>query len=285
MIIKLALKISLVSFIIILIISCELINPKEKIPAWVHIESIQVAGGDSSYSFSDAWVNVDGELVGIYELPTSFPILTTGKHNIIIRAGIKQNGISASRTYYPFMTKYEINATLNEQETLELDTIFVEKEENLEIWEENFDASGIKFEKPQNSLSDTIIQFNDEGFQDKCGQITIDEDRSFFEAYSSDKFIIDKESEIYCELNYKASQGFYIGLVFNYFGGDVEQKTIIYIRKSENWNKMYIELTDYIYAKIGNIVDYQLFIGANLENINEPGIIKIDNFRKIEWGQ
>src|SRR3954471_3898254 len=79
-------------------------NKEEPIPVYVHIEKISlvanpdgfvnsVTGDEGSLSskISDAWVYVDEQLVGCFELPVTFPVLAEGTHTVKIRAGIKVN--------------------------------------------------------------------------------------------------------------------------------------------------------------------------------------------------
>lgn len=83
-------------FIISSLISCK---KTDLVPSYIHIEKIDVSTvyelyGSDSHKITDAWVYVDGDLQGIYELPATFPILATGQHTIMVRPGIKLNGIA-----------------------------------------------------------------------------------------------------------------------------------------------------------------------------------------------
>ena len=43
---------------------------------------------------------MDGTFLGAFELPSTIPILADGEHNFSIYAGVKANGISATRIRY-----------------------------------------------------------------------------------------------------------------------------------------------------------------------------------------
>ena len=85
-------------FSVILITGCEPKNDDELVPSYLHIDKIDVTSnyqqGTSSSKITDAWVYLDGTLIGSFELPATIPILTEGKQNITIYGGIKLNGIS-----------------------------------------------------------------------------------------------------------------------------------------------------------------------------------------------
>src|ERR1051326_8915965 len=77
--------------------SCSIFDTSEKIPAYIHIDKIAFIPASASWQsptsvkITDAWVYIDGQLVGAYELPCTFPVQCEGTHNILVEAGIKQN--------------------------------------------------------------------------------------------------------------------------------------------------------------------------------------------------
>ncbi len=99
-------------FIFALLGACELYNPTEPIPAYIHIDKIGLttsadgSQGSNSSKITDAWVYIDERLIGCFELPVTFPVLYEGSHQLKIRAGIKVNGIAATRAPYPFYEAY-----------------------------------------------------------------------------------------------------------------------------------------------------------------------------------
>ena len=89
--------------------SCNKIQGPQKVPSYIHIESIGVDSltdyftyGANTSKIADAWVYVDDQLIGAYELPTTFPVLKKGPHKVAIYGGIKVDGRSDTRDRYPF---------------------------------------------------------------------------------------------------------------------------------------------------------------------------------------
>ena len=90
---------------------CDIINPSEKIPAYLHIDSFTLKGsydsfGTLSHAITDVWVIIDNEFIGAYELPADIPVLKEGKKSMVLKAGIKENGITNTRLPYPFYDGY-----------------------------------------------------------------------------------------------------------------------------------------------------------------------------------
>src|ERR1035437_8120947 len=111
--------------LVVTIVSCEIYNPAEPIPAYIHINKITLAKnlsgfpnsstgdeGSLSNKITDAWVYIDEQLIGCFELPITFPVLSEGIHQVRIRAGIKINGIAATRAPYPFYNDFTQTITL-----------------------------------------------------------------------------------------------------------------------------------------------------------------------------
>jgi len=95
-----------------LLSSCDIINPDEQIPAYISIESIQLTqnpnadAGSLSSDISDAWVLIDDNNIGVYELPAKIPVLEDGIHKITIGPGIVFNGQEQNRELYLFYEGY-----------------------------------------------------------------------------------------------------------------------------------------------------------------------------------
>jgi len=104
-------------FLLLMASACNIINPAEPVPSYVHIEKINLSTtyspeGSNSSKIADAWVYMDGSLLGCFELPVTFPVIGTGTHSFTIKPGIKVNGIAATRAPYPFFNSYDKIVTL-----------------------------------------------------------------------------------------------------------------------------------------------------------------------------
>ena len=74
-------------------------------------------------NITDAWVYLNDNLQGVYELPANFPVLAKGNQTLRVKAGIKLNGISSTRSPYPFYESFIDTIDLKLNETIIIDSI------------------------------------------------------------------------------------------------------------------------------------------------------------------
>jgi len=110
-------------FISILSVSCNVINKEEAIPAFINIEEYHLNPGDlgsAHHNISDAWLSVNGEFIGVFELPATIPVLTEGPATIRISPGIKNFGQANDRQDYKLIEDFVLNTTLVPEEIISL---------------------------------------------------------------------------------------------------------------------------------------------------------------------
>ncbi len=231
-----------------MVASCSLFDRPEEIPAYIRINGISLstdllAEGSASHKIVDAWIYVDNELIGAFELPATIPVLTTnGSHSIRVKAGIKINGISALRIPYPFYNYYEVTDILTAGEITTLTPAITYRSSATFAWKENFDGIGHTFNDTITSavlLQDAANVF--EGIY--SGHVHLNTDTFACEIQSSAGFSIPSDGrEVFLELNYKSDQTFNVGVVTN----ASDHRLSLVINKSATWNKIYINLTNEI---------------------------------------
>jgi len=105
-------------FLVSLSTSCRKFDGDQTIPAFIRIDTISLTSdyfteGANTHNISDAWVYVNDQIIGAFELPALIPVLAKGTNKLEIRPGIKLNGISSTRApypfYKPFITQYDVN--------------------------------------------------------------------------------------------------------------------------------------------------------------------------------
>jgi hypothetical protein len=93
----------------ILLSGCEPKDDPDLVPSYLHIEKIDLnstySQGTASANITDAWVYIDDKLIGSFELPATIPILTHGKQNLVVRAGVKLNGYQQPEALIHFILK------------------------------------------------------------------------------------------------------------------------------------------------------------------------------------
>ena len=118
----------LLFFSIILLASCVKNNPDPswlEVNEWTLLSNAGLSGseGELTHNFSEAWLYVNDEIIGVFEVPFRIPILKSGSVNIKIYPTVKNNGISATKKIYPFMEVFEVNTELIQNQTVTLSPI------------------------------------------------------------------------------------------------------------------------------------------------------------------
>ena len=260
------------------IISCQ----KEDIdatstPAYLEINNITLDDGTPLPSVTDAWVYVNDQLQGVYELPAKFPVLEEGVQTLRLRAGIKANGIASNRIYYPFYNSYfeDVNFTPNETRIISPTTNYLE---NAKFEEEDFEGNSEKL---------AITPISDVNYE----KLTENSNSFAFASLSSDTLftfeIASEELEnlpqagapVFLELDYKCNTRFLVGVYINY-PQSVVQKDLLWISPKEDWNKIYVNLTSTISEGIG-ATSFKVFVGMKRDPELDENKLSFDNFKVV----
>ena len=272
------------------LVSCDTLKPENEIPSYIHIQEINLnttysQEGSNSQKITEAWVYIDEQQIGVFELPATFPVLYSGKHKIKIFAGVKMNGIAATRIYYPFYKPYEqeIDLELTKTDTIRATVNYYPNTQFTFL--EDFEAAGIKLEKT--SLSDTgIYQVGGSNvvFEGNySGGIFFDQNHTNASISSLylNPFIKPSNSPVFLEMNYKNNQKFNVGIIIKY-PNNSEPNDFFTLNPSENWNKIYLNLTEEINNYPGS-TGYYLYIRALKEENNAAPAIFIDNLKVVQF--
>ncbi len=233
---------------LMIISGCELINPDETIPSYIYLKDFTFSCADGqgypSEKILDGWVYANGVFIGAYELPATIPVLSSGPTEILVYAGIKENGISGVGMIYPFYSAYSVTADLTELETdtlspactykpaASLDFIYLEDfeignsldgVENEAIWTKTFADQNV-FEGSASGAA-TLIGENDT-FHIKSGNL---------EFPTQDKLL-------FLEIDYKCDINYQVWINCNTGAGGTITSSVLTVTAKENWNKIYVNL-------------------------------------------
>lgn len=276
-----------IGFLSVVIAGCD---PEEQIPAYLTIDSISVKNlnyasqGTANHNIKDAWVYIDNQLLGVFELPARFPVLAEGSHSVLIGAGILENGISATRVRYPLYTSYEVAAFFKAGETITLpDPVELNYFPTLSYsWYEDFEGNTFSFDSVSGSQAGFIPFNSDMPFEGNfSGKFKLTEAASYFEGSCTSELIdINGFSSAWVELNYKAEQPFSVGLKVKLPNGTVTSNYVSTVNRSDKWNKIYINVSDVV-GRNQSAVNFKVYIAANLEQGRTESVIYVDNIKLI----
>ena len=249
----------------------------QSIPSYINIQEI-ILDENSTEKITDAWIYIDDQLQGIYELPANFPLLINGNHKLRVKAGIKDNGIAGTRIPYPFYSSYIID---NQEFTPKMELLINPVVSYLESTitdqnPENFDGNGL------NLVVDTLtFSINNEyPIDGNYGIIKLTDSIYTSEVVTNEFFDLPQAgAPVYLELDYRSDTRFLIGAYAN-FPQTVLQKDLLWINPKEDWNKIYVNLTTLVSESIG--VDFfKIFIKIQRDFSLDSNNIYFDNIKLV----
>lgn len=293
-----------VSFLAVLFSSCKKFEGGQTVPAYIRIDTLGLSCDYSTYganthAFIDAWVYVDDNVVGCFELPATIPVLKEGFHKVSVYPGIARDGIKDLRAPYPFMAPVEYSSVnLVRDSVVNLFPIFnyYPNGDNLHVrWKEDFDAGMISIQST--SQSDTnlfrvggpLAWHDPDGVHSTySGKVVLTSDTMQFCIATNEEFKDLPTTGAACmlEMDYKCSDTCAVGLFYmlNY---TVTQLQIIRLRPTgtsgvepERWNKIYINLGPYLVDN-EDAEYFKLYISSWYDRNDGPQYFYYDNLKII----
>ena len=279
--------------------SCIKNNPD---PSWIQVNEWQLTVNPSSQNptgvltenITDAWVFINNEVVGVFEVPFKIPVLVEGSSKILIYPAIQNNGISATKKIYPFLKPYEVNTNLVQNEILTIDPT-TQYYDAVDFWVEDFEDATIDIVDGPSSLIN-LERTNDISVLDNnineafFGRITIDQTNNLWVgstvANNTGSIVMNlpKGQEVYLEIDYHNTNRLLTGvLAINSLGEATDNPNIQLNPQSESdvhWKKIYIDLREIVSGSVS--ADYFEFSFQSLLDEGETsGVVNIDNIKAV----
>jgi len=297
-------------FILSLLGSCQKFESDQTVPAYIRIDSIILQTnyeeeGAPTSNITDAWVYINDEALGAYELPAVFPVLANGLTTVRVDPGIEINGIAALRTPYPFYQPITQEVMLVEGEEVNLnnDTLYYDGEEvpytmttgyydNLEfVWMEDFEDPSLSLDSTSKSMID-ITRTNPANspeaflsdYSKYSGLMILTTDKWLIDVATNvgyeDGFVLPKLGQpVFLEVDFKNNNYFTAGFYARELS-QIIQSPVVNMNPTTEWKKIYINLTPGVSSQV-NAIDFNIFFGSTKENaVDEPRIL-IDNVKLI----
>lgn len=294
-------KIYLVGLVLLSFVfnSCKKEKVEAKIPSYISIDSFTfttdyATQGSNSHNITDVWLYIDDQFIGAYEIPAKVPVLMEGSHNITVRPGIKNNGISSTRTFYRFYSYYYDTVELIPDSVITIKPSFTYNPEAIIPWMEDFENSGVSFQntgKGERSIAKTTNpNYKFEG--GASGEIIIDDQISLFEIKSPDITSIPlNATPVYLEMDFRsiinynqtidesAKHSITIGVFVN---DESVQKSVLTLAEHNEWRKIYIDLSNAINIET-TATSFNITLGIQNQSYITSANIYIDNVKLIHF--
>ncbi|HEY0030708.1 MAG TPA: hypothetical protein VGC65_08115 [Bacteroidia bacterium] len=269
--------------------SCELYNPAEKIPSYIRIEKITlsttyITEGSNSSKITDAWLYIDDQLIGCFELPATIPVLAEGIHQLKIRPGIKVNGIASNRSPYPFFSNIDQQVDLQKGAVLNLSPTVTYLPTASIILVEDFEDPGVTIDSTafSNSNLKTITLPDPNVFEGNKSAIgNTDPVKTFFEVATVNPYVLPTGgAPIFLEFNYKCNYPFIVSIIAR-GAATTNQFTVLNFNASTEWNKTYTYLTPTV-SSASSAIDYKIVWGVLNNSGTDSTALLLDNIKLIK---
>jgi hypothetical protein len=241
--------------------SCSKDQLAAQIPAYIVIDHFSLTTnyltqGSESENITDAWVYINDDLIGVYTLPAEIPVLAEGSRDLKIYAGVKENGIGSTRVRYLLYTFYNEDVTFVSGETLTINPEITYNSSAQFAWLEDFENASLPFTYDANS--DTIINKSTSNIFEGAfsGKVSLTSSMNFFEMYTPNFNTLPTNGlPVTLEFDYKTNETMLVGIY-----ADTEQLSLVFINPTDDWNKIYINLTTIIGSR-PNASNYKVYFG------------------------
>ncbi len=296
-------RIRLLNFIIAGILfsitSCDIVNPEEPVPAYLVIPEFTLntelaTQGTNSHKITEAHIFVANDLIGIFTLPATVPVLTEGVQDVQIFPGVRPNGLGDITDIYPFYKSY--------QTTLDflpgsIDTIMPVTEylENVKFFfepQESFEDGTLTFAIDIDGDPATTIELTNQEVFEGNGSGIIELERADAQMELGSNLITELPTSnsisTFLELNYKTEVSFLVGVL-----GYDSQGRIIYslidkgVNPRDDWNKIYFDFSEEMIDLISieeQLAGWRLVIVSDLfDGESEQANIYLDNIKLVQF--
>lgn len=267
--------------------TCSIVDPAEDIPSYIHIDNITLSAignqGSSSAAITEAWIFMDGELVGGFELPCTVPILAAGNHSFIIKGGVKMNGLTSTRAIYPSWKGWEGTLELTRGEIVNVNPsiTYFPLIDFVNTWMENFETAGISLIPETNSSAIVVkdsIPYAFEGNTSAYIHLN-NNDTTNFVGSSSIAYNMPAANNTWIEFNYWSDTPFICGIVEE--NNPNNRVQWVSVNPNWAWGKIYIRLTDALASATQN-VNYKIYFAMENPSSQTESNLYLDNIKLLK---
>lgn len=280
------------------LLCCTACDKAEQIPAYIRIEPfvINEQDGAALHDLREAWIYVGNEFLGAYTLPGEVPVLGEGSLEIEIFPGVTENGIlNTPGLYLPFDSYItSVDLTPGKTTTVTPRTSYRNTTTVPFGGEEDFEGGNIIPFVNFDFDTSNFLKIIDDGPFGSFMRLDVDEAKPI-NSVAMDEFMenIPKSGgqEVWLELHHKNDVPMRLTLLSSNAQnpGDVLPQTVFTFNPSAEWNKIYLNLTQFVTAApleddlYGLALTAFLPVDANGEYVFTAGTVSIDNLKVIHF--
>lgn len=285
----------IVPFLLLVVLSsCEIINPSEELPAYIKVENPRVmvdsmAQFEHNYGIKDSWTYQEGALIGIHPIPeTIIPYTEVAKNSFRFEGGVYESGLSNFRLPYPFWQLVELDINQETLDTFTVSPIFhYKKDTQIEFrFQEDFESGFLL--TPYGPATDTTRMHRSigESFQGNAsGRVRFDADHPYWEVTSTAEFAnLSPTQDPWLEVTYKTDIPFDVGMRYwpasDPFAETIRSAIIIVPKGTDEWTTVYVHLVEIVRAA-NNQINPRMAIWLRANSFGGEGELFLDNLRLV----
>lgn len=261
---------------------CNIINPSEQIPTYVHIDSIQFIDnpsiGTASQNLKHVYVSYNNQSLGAYDLPVTIPVLIEPNGVLGIGPGIDYNGLGGYTVRYDFLEQDTFHIGDNPTKTITIQPKTHYRATTTLKGLEDFESGTSKF--LGNIFKDSLLLTNVAGevFEGTgAGKFKLTSPNLAADAIFEDVLSFDPNSPSYVELNYKGTLNLEVGMIATGGINGFKEEYFVGFKPRADWNKVYVGLQLFVQQNPGS--QFVLKIRALLPEGQQSGEGFIDNVK------
>lgn len=271
--------------------ACNLVNPKEVTPTYVHIDSFSFYRNPSlpasltlSHQINSVWVFYNDNPIGVFDLPVTFPVIASSAGKLSIAPGISVSGMNNYLARYPFYMSDTMTIQPQPGKVINIKprTTHFSTLRNYPAGGINFEDLITRFDLESGSVPVSISSDSGdvcEGYGSGIISLSRPND-TLSESKWNTTFSVPLGADAYIELNYKNTIPFYIGIQANMNNGGIFMKRYLTgVYPSNNWQKFYLAIKDFVAQYQAD--NYTLYIKAALPADQANGKVLLDNIQVI----
>ncbi len=246
---------------------CDIINPAEPVPTTIHLNpfyfQVQPGQGTGNNKISEVWVFANGNNIGTFSPPVDIHYLEEGPTHLIFRPGIRNNGIADNAIEYPLFDGYETDITATPGSEHIINPVTAYKSGTTFSLVSDFEVTNDFTYNRDTVAASQLVRSQVDVFEGSySGQITMTANAYYIEVGHNVAMndLPTNGQPIYLEIRYKNEVEFGIGLLGIDLEGHEYSNFFYIVRPSEDWNMLYINLTDLI--KASGLPAYKILFNA-----------------------
>jgi hypothetical protein len=268
---------------------CDLINPSETIPTRIQIEpmdlEVEDGQGSDQQKITEVWVYADGNFLGAFYPPVEIPYIgDSDQSSFSFRPGIRNNGIASDPIIYPMYTHFNLTLNTTPGSMTQVTPITHYQPGTVFSLIADFESKNEFVDNRDTVAASMVTRSMNSPFEgDYSGEIILSQIAYFIEVGNAIPLgnIPTDGTPSYLEFQYKSEMEMSIGVLGITLDGQQFSNFFYLVKPSENWNMLYIELTDIL--QTSGFPAYKiLFRSAYPSDATKPELkIQLDNIKVV----